>query len=73
MVKVVGQHLFAVFENGCYTLLTHLASCHVYVSVNWVSIDSGKVCRLLDAKPLPEAMLTYCQLDSWNQISAKIE
>ena len=30
-------------------------------------------CRLLGAKPLPEPMLTYCQLDSWVQISVKFE
>ena len=27
-------------------------------------------CRLFGAKPLPEPMLTYCQVDSWEQISA---
>ena len=26
-------------------------------------------CRLFGAKPLPEPMLAYCQLDSWEQIS----
>ena len=30
-------------------------------------------CCLFGAKPLPEPMLTYCQLDSWEQISVKIE
>ena len=30
-------------------------------------------CRLLGAKPLPELMLVHCQLDSWEQISVKIE
>ena len=30
-------------------------------------------CRLFEAKPLPEPMLTYCQLDSWEQISVKFE
>ena len=29
------------------------------------------VCRLFGAKPLPEPMLAYCQLDSWEQISVK--
>ena len=28
-------------------------------------------CRLLGAKPLPEPVLAYCQLDSWEQISVK--
>ena len=30
-------------------------------------------CRLFGAKPLPEPMLAYCQLDSWEQISVKFE
>ena len=30
-------------------------------------------CRLFGAKPLPEQMLAYCQLDSWEQISVKFE
>ena len=30
-------------------------------------------CRLLGAKPLPELMLTYCQLDPQEQSSVKFE
>ena len=30
-----------------------------------------KACRLFGAKPLAESVLTYCQLDSWEQISMK--
>ena len=30
-------------------------------------------CRLFGAKPLPEPMLDYCHLDSWEQISVKFE
>ena len=30
-------------------------------------------CRLFGAKPLPEPMLAYCWLDSWEQISVKFE
>ena len=30
-------------------------------------------CRLFIAKPLPETMLAYCQLDTWKQISVKFE
>ena len=29
-------------------------------------------CRLFGTKPLPEPMLTYCHLDSWEQISVKL-
>ena len=30
-------------------------------------------CRLFGAKPLPEPVLAYYQLDSWEQISVKLE
>ena len=30
-------------------------------------------CCLFSAKPLPEPVLAYCQLDSWEQISLKFE
>ena len=30
-------------------------------------------CRLFGAKPLPEPMLAYCQLNSWEHISMKFE
>ena len=30
-------------------------------------------CRLFGAKPLPEPMLTYCQLDPYEQTSLKFE
>ena len=30
-------------------------------------------CRLFGAKPLPETMLVYCQLDPWEQTSVKFE
>ena len=30
-------------------------------------------CRMFGAKPAPEPMLVYCQLDSWQQISVKLE
>ena len=30
-------------------------------------------CRLFGTKPLPEPMLAYCQLDSWEQVSVKFE
>ena len=30
-------------------------------------------CRLFGAKPLPEPMLAYCQLDPWEQVSVKFE
>ena len=41
----------------------------------WIgsSLVQVMACRLLGAKPLPEPMLPYCQLNSWEQISVKFE
>ena len=30
-------------------------------------------CRLHGAKPLPEPVLTYCQLDHWERLPIKLE
>ena len=37
------------------------------------SLVQVMACRLFGAKPLPEPMLVYCQLDSWKQVSVKFE
>ena len=37
------------------------------------SLVQVMACRLFGAKPLPEPMLAYCQLDSWKHISVKFE
>ena len=37
------------------------------------SLVQVMACRLFGAKPLPEPMLSYCQLDSWEHISVKYE
>ena len=41
----------------------------------WIGLALVQVmaCHLLGTKPLPEPMLSYCQLDSWEQISVKYE
>ena len=36
------------------------------------SLVQVMACRLFSAKPLPEPMLAYCQLDSWEQIFSEI-
>ena len=42
---------------------------------HWTGSVSVQVmaCRLFGAKPSPEPMLVYCQLDSWQQMSVKFE
>ena len=37
------------------------------------SLAQVMACHLFSAKPLPEPMLVYCQLDSWEQVSLKFE
>ena len=37
------------------------------------SLIQVMACRLFGAKPLPEPMLAYCQLDSWEHISVEFE
>ena len=41
----------------------------------WIGSPMVQVmaCRLFRAKPLPEAMLAYCQLNSWEHTSVKYE
>ena len=40
---------------------------------NGLSLVQVMTCRLFGAKPLPEPLLGYCQMDSWEQISVKFE
>ena len=40
---------------------------------NGSALVQAMACRLFGAKPLPEPMLVYCHLDSWEQISVKLE
>ena len=37
------------------------------------SLVQVMACRLFCAKPLPEPVMVYCQLDSWQQVSVKFE
>ena len=54
------------------SVLTHLPQGRIYMQ-QWTVSTLVQVlsCRLLGAKPLPEPMLTYCQLDPWEQTSVK--
>ena len=36
------------------------------------SLAQVMACRLIGAKPLPEPMLAYCQLDTWEQIGIRM-
>ena len=42
---------------------------------HWIvlALDQMMACRLFGTKLLPEPMLAYCQLDSWEQMSVKFE
>ena len=38
-----------------------------------LTLVQGIVCRLFGTRPLPEATVTFCQLDTWEQNSMKFE
>ena len=57
--------------------MSHINSsppCAAYMR-QWAgsALFQAMACRLFGAKPLPEPMLVYCQLYSWEQISVKFE
>ena len=54
--------------------LTHLPPSAAYIH-QWTGSSLVRVmaCRLFGAKPLPEPMLVYCQLDSWEQVTVNVE
>ena len=76
-VKICSQYLINDQLNSFKTiliyLLTHLPLVpHICVSELGPSMVLVMACRLFGAKPLPEPMLAYCQLDSCEQISVKL-
>ena len=54
------------------TFLTHLPLVPMR-RWTWSSLVQVMACPLFSAKPLPEPMLVYCQLDSWEQVSVNFE
>ena len=46
------------------------AYMHQWTESTWVQVMA---CRLFSAKPLPEPILPYCQLDPWKQTPVKFE
>ena len=58
----------------CHSVVNSSSPCAAYIH-QWSGSTLVQVlaCRLYGAKPLPEPMLAYCQLDSWEQISVKFE
>ena len=65
-------NLFADFCEGTMSLLISPSAAHM---CQWTgpALVHVMACSLFRAKPLPEPMLAYCQLDAWEQISVKIE
>ena len=69
-------HIWDDFHNSHRHHLDYNKSNCTGTSVVWTTgatFIQIMVCRLLGAKPLPEPMLVYCQLDSWEQISVKFK
>ena len=65
----------SVCESLCQAihLKTHLPLVPHICRWTGPSLVQVMSCRIFGAKPLPETMLAYCQLDSWEQISVKFE
>ena len=65
-------YLNQYFENLEKRKLTHPSAAYMR---QWTgsALVHIMACRLFGAKPLPEPMLAYCQLDSREQISVKFE
>ena len=57
---------------GNLSIVTPHGAAHMH---QWTGSGLVQVmaCRLFGAKPLPEPMLAYCQLDSYEHISVKFE
>ena len=53
-------------------LLTSPSAAYLHQSSGSAMVQI-MACRLFGAKPLPEPMLVYCQLDSWEQISVEFK
>ena len=65
------------WHHFCFLVVNHLNSpppsaTHMH---QWTvsALVQVMACRLYGAKPLPEPILDYCQLDPWEQISVKFE
>ena len=67
----LGVKLFAAYKPDKLSLLTHIPL--VLRRLTRSSLVQIMACRLFGAKPLPEPMVVYCQLDSWEQVSVKFE
>ena len=67
------EHVILVAINGTILLNSSPPSAAYMRWSTGSSLVQAMACRLFCAKPLPEPMLLYCQLDSWEQVSGKFE
>ena len=58
---------------ACFLLYPSPPSAAYSRQWTWSALVQVMACRLFGAKPLPEPMLAYCQLDSWEQKSWKLK
>ena len=79
--SIVKQPSGAVMHNQtrlCDTddaaILQHIMQYPFHIA-QWTgsSLVQVMACRLFGARPLPEPMLVYCPLDSWEKVSVKFE
>ena len=75
LLKTVSQYwLVSVFKRGPGAIINSSPPSATYMC-QWTGSALFQVmaCRLFGAKPLPEPVLAYCQLESWEQISVNFE
>ena len=72
--KITCSIWMTVFKTSLWNSLNSSSPSSTYMR-QWTGAALVQVmaCRLFGTKPLPEPMLTYCQLDPWEQNSLKFE
>ena len=58
---------------SCLSIVSFLTDWGRVTHICLISLVRIVNCRLVGAKPLPEPILTYCQLDHWEQNSVNFE
>ena len=66
-------NVFLGVQNICLSINSSSPSAEYMHQWTGSAIVQVMTCQLFGAKPLPETMLAYYQLDSWEQISVKCE
>ena len=72
LVGCIMSSLWVLQDMSSFINSSPLSAAYMHWST-WSPLVQVMACRLFGTKPLPEPMLTYSQLDSWEYISVKFE